>query len=203
MRNISHLSPKYIYNRLCLAMYEKQNPDHPWLTKDAIAILDSFFKKTDIGLEWGSGRSTIWSASRVQHLVSMENNPDWHNTVKEKLSQKKLSNTDCYLETEKDSYVGVVDKFQDKSLDFSLVDGHLWRSTCAVRVVDKIKTGGAIIVDNVNWFLPSNSHSPNSRTYQTGPASDEWQQFLELVKNWRVIWTSNGVFDTAFFIKTL
>jgi predicted O-methyltransferase YrrM len=203
MKNINHWSPRYIYDRLSLAIYEKQNKDHPWLTKDAIALLNSFLKKTDVGLEWGSGRSTVWFASKIQHLVSVEDNPEWYNVVKEKLVDKKLNNTDYYLQIEKDSYIGVVDKFPNNNLDFCLVDGHSWRSSCAVRSVDKIKTGGAIIIDNVNRYLPSNSRSPNSRNHQHGPASEEWQHFLELVKNWQVIWTSNGVFDTAFFIKTL
>ncbi|MGB7441310.1 MAG: hypothetical protein WA919_09610, partial [Coleofasciculaceae cyanobacterium] len=77
-----------------------------------------------------------------------------------------------------------------------------YRSACAVKAVSKIRTGGVIVVDNANWFLPCNSNSPNSRTHDTGPASDEWQHFLELVQDWRCFWTSNGVWDTAFFIKS-
>lgn len=201
MRNISHWIPQYIFNRISLAIYEKQNPDYPWLTRDAIAILKSLLKKSDLGLEWGSGRSTAWFAARVQHLISAEDNPEWHQIVTEKLKKLDLNNTDYYLMTEPASYIDIVNKFQAYSLDFALVDGS-YRDDCAIGVVEKIKLGGVIIIDNVNWYLPSESYSPNSRTYEIGAASEKWQKFLDLVKDWRVIWTSNGVTDTAFFIKT-
>lgn len=202
MRNISHWTPRYIFNRINLAIYQKQNPDHPWLTRDTIIILKSFLKKSDLGLEWGSGRSTAWFSSRVKKLVSVEDNPEWYCLVTEKLKKINSNNVEYHLMTERDTYVGIINKFQNNSLNFALVDGS-HRSSCAVSVVEKIKLGGAIIIDNVNRFLPSNSYSPNSRTHETGVISEEWQNFLDLVKDWRIIWTSNGVCDTALFIKTV
>jgi hypothetical protein len=201
MRKISHWTPRYIYNRIALELYEKQHPDSPWLTSSAVSILSTYLKNSDIGLEWGSGRSTIWFAARIKHLVSVEDNHEWYQRVKEKLDYLKLNNTKYLLATDRESYIGAADQFQENSLDFVLVDGRDYRSTCAVKAVSKVRTGGIIVVDNANWFLPSSSHSPNSRTYETGPASDEWQHFLELVNDWRRIWTSNGVSDTALFIK--
>ena len=201
MRKISHWTPRYIYNRIVLALYEKQHPDSPWLTSSAVSILSTYLKNSDIGLEWGSGRSTVWFAARIKHLVSVEDNQEWYQRVKEKLDYLKLNNTKYLLATDRESYIGAADQFQENSLDFVLVDGRDYRSTCAVKAVSKVRAGGIIVVDNANWFLPSSSHSPNSRTYETGPASDEWQHFLELVNDWRRIWTSNGVSDTALFIK--
>lgn len=200
MQTISHWTPRYIANRVAVGIYEKQHPDHPWLTHSAISLLSTYLKKSDIGLEWGSGRSTVWFAGRLKQLVSVEDNPEWYRRVNEKLEHLKLNNTEYILATEQESYVGAADRFQENSLDFVLVDGS-YRSDCAIKAVSKIKNGGLIVLDNANWFLPSGSHSPNSRTYETGSASDEWQEFLEQVNNWRVIWTSNGVTDTAFFIK--
>jgi len=202
MRKISHWTPRYIYNRIVLALYEKQHPDSPWLTSSAVSILSTYLKNSDIGLEWGSGRSTVWFAERVKHLVSVEDNHEWYQRVNEKLDYLKLNNTKYLLSTDRESYIGAADQFQENSLDFVLVDGRDYRSTCAVKAVSKVRTGGVIVLDNANWFLPSSSHSPNSRTYEAGPASDEWQHFLELVNDWRRIWTSNGVSDTALFIKS-
>jgi hypothetical protein len=201
MRKISHWTPRYIYNRIALAIYEKQHPDSPWLTHCAVSILSTYLKNSDMGLEWGSGRSTIWFAARIKHLVSVEDNPEWYQRIKKQLDHLKLNNTECILATDRESYIGAADTFQENSLDFVLVDGRDYRSTCAVKAVSKVRTGGVIVLDNANWFLPSNSPSPNSRTYETGSASDEWQHFLELVNDWRKIWTSNGVWDTALFIK--
>jgi predicted RNA methylase len=201
VRKISHWTPRYIYNRIVLALYEKQHPDSPWLTSSAVSILSTYLKNSDIGLEWGSGRSTVWFAARIKHLVSVEDNPEWYQRIKKQLDHLKLNNTEYLFANDRESYIGAADQFQENSLDFVLVDGRDYRSTCAVKAVSKVRTGGIIVVDNANWFLPSSSHSPNSRTYETGPASDEWQHFLELVNDWRRIWTSNGVSDTALFIK--
>lgn len=202
MKKISHWTPKYIYNRIALAIYEKQHPDHPWITCSAISILSTYLKRTDVGLEWGSGRSTIWLATRIKSLVSVEDNPEWYQQVNTKLKERKLNNVEYLFETEKSSYINVATNFPDKSLDFVLVDGQFYRSSCAIKAVEKVKLGGCLVLDNVNWFLPCNSHAPNSRSYEAGPASDEWQQFLDQVNDWRIIWTSNGVTDTAFFIRT-
>lgn len=202
MHKIDHWTPRYIYNRIALAIYEQQHPEHPWLTRAAISILSTYLRKSDVGLEWGSGRSTVWLARRMKHLVSVEDSPEWYEKIKTKLKSLSLDNVEYLFLTDQDAYVNVADRFQENSLDFALVDGHLCRSSCAVKAIGKIRTGGCLVLDNANWFLPSDSGSPNSKTHATGPASEEWQYFLDLVKNWRLIWTSNGVWDTAFFVKT-
>jgi predicted O-methyltransferase YrrM len=144
MRKISHWTPRYIYNRIALALYEKQHPDSPWLTSSAVSILSTYLKNSDIGLEWGSGRSTIWFAARIKHLVSVEDNHEWYQRVKEKLDYLKLNNTKYLLATDRESYIGAADQFQENSLDFVLVDGRDYRSTCAVKAVSKVRTGGIL-----------------------------------------------------------
>lgn len=201
MREISHWTPRYIYNRIALATYEKQHPDHPWLTCSAISIISTYLKSSDVGLEWGSGRSTIWLATRIKSLVSVEDNSEWYQRVNNKLKKLTLNNVEYLLENEEMSYINVANKFTENSLDFILVDGQFHRSSCAVKAIEKLKIGGCIVLDNANRFLPCNSHSPNSRTYEAGPAFAEWQRFLDRVKNWRTIWTSNGVTDTAFLLE--
>ena len=203
-----HWNLRYFYNRLKLFLYELMHPEHPWLTQQANEILLSCLRKTDVGLEWGSGRSTIWFAQRVSNLTSVEHDPIWYEKVKEDLLKNNLTNTKlyCYESSLKEKspknipYVNVVDNFPDDSLDFALVDG-LFRDECTFRVLKKLKPGGLLIVDNINWYLPSNSSAPSSRTEQTGPISQSWHQLTELLKDYRCIWTSNGVFDTAIWIK--
>lgn len=192
MRNISHWTPRYIANRVAVGIYEKQHPNHPWITHSAISLLSTYLKKSDVGLEWGSGRSTVWFASQLKQLVSVEDNHKWYQKVNEKLEHLNLKNTEYILATDRESYTGAADKFQENSLYFVVVDGS-YRSDCAIKAVSKIKNVGIIVLDNANWFLPSNSHSPNSKNYQTSSISDDWQHFLHLVKDWRILWTSNGV----------
>jgi predicted O-methyltransferase YrrM len=167
-------------------------------------------QSTDVGLEFGSGRSTIWFARKVAYLTTVEHNRIWHEEVKRRLKENSLLNVRALLfesdtvasdGTYKDlpEYVDVVNKFEPKSLDFVLVDGVV-RSACAVASVDRIKMGGVLILDNANWYLASQTFSPGSRKPEQGPSTEEWALFLERVKGWRRIWTTSGVTDTVIFI---
>lgn len=163
-------------------------------------ILEDFLKPTDSGIEWGSGRSTAWLARRVRHVVSVEDNQEWFERVKAMLAENGLAQkVDYRLKPEDNSYPGVADQIEDGSLDFALVDGKL-RSTCALKALSKIKVCGALVVDNVSWFLPAprGTRSPHALT----GTNAEWELAGRLLATWRCIWTSSGVNDTALWIKT-
>ncbi len=208
MRSFEHWTPRYIYNRLALMAFEARHLDAPWLTAAAIATLQTLIKPTDVGFEWGAGRSTRWFARRVTHLMSVESNRTWFDRVSQMLSAERYTNVELKWITcdeadreQVDAYVTAIDAFDGKSLDFVLVDG-LARDACALHAVDKVKSGGLLIVDNCNWYLPCRSFSPGSRMPGDGPASVVWKLFLESVKDWRYIWTSNGVTDTGIWLKS-
>ena len=93
-----------------------------------------------------------------------------------------------------------VDKFADNSLDFCLVDGTL-REYCALKAIDKIQPGGLLIIDDVQRYLPSASFSPSSRSLAAGADGPMWQEVERRIADWRRIWTSSGVKDTALFFK--
>lgn len=75
-RKIAHLTPRYIKNRLLVIYDEYHNPKSPWLTAESVRLLDQLIKPTDVGVEFGSGRSTICSyvAWRGSHQLSMMRN---------------------------------------------------------------------------------------------------------------------------------
>jgi hypothetical protein len=95
-------------------------------------------------------------------------------------------------------YVRAADSFEPKSLDFALVDG-MYRSACALAVIPKLRSGALLIVDNVNWFLPSRSRAPSSRRVGDSPLSPTWDEFASAVSAWELTWTENGVADTAIW----
>ena len=208
MKTAYHLTPRYIKNRIASLWYEKTCPEHPWLTRNANEILASYLKNSDIGLEFGSGRSTLWLAQRVAKLTSVEHADSWAKQVRKMLSHAAIENVDYrHLACTPDNcspidsaYVKVIDELDNDSLDFCLIDGE-YRDYCALKTIEKIRPGGVLIVDNVNWFLPSKSISPNSRSLSAGPKGAVWGEVAELIQDWRRIWTSSGVTDTAFFIK--
>ncbi|MCJ7626702.1 MAG: class I SAM-dependent methyltransferase [Anaerolineaceae bacterium] len=209
MRSLRHLTPRYIWNRILEKIYRSKNPDLPWLTPDANWILSTYLKPSDVGIEFGSGQSTIWFAQHIANLISVEHDRDWYARNKRIFKEKGISNVEYRLreraegadaENELPSYVQVVEEIAPESLDFALIDG-IYRDLCAVAVSQKVKPGGVIIIDNVNHYLPNSSFSPNSRTYAQGPISELWGQFMGATEDWRCIWTTNGVSDTAFYFK--
>jgi predicted O-methyltransferase YrrM len=211
MRSIRHLTPRYIFNRLAEINYQQRFPDLPWLTREANEILERTLNDVDAGLEFGSGRSTLWLALRIKKLTSVEHNKEWYGIVKRSLEERGIksvnlllfesSNTYTDESGENTEYVSIIDTFSNKSLDFVLIDG-IFRADCANNVIPKLKPGGLLVIDNVNRFLPNDStHSPNSRITNDGPASDKWKDFMLNTKGWDYIWTSSGVTDTVLYFN--
>lgn len=205
MRSLKHLTPRYIWDRSLVWIYEHKSPNAPWLTERSIEILDNWLRPEDVGLEWGSGRSTRWFARRVAHLTSIEHNPAWHETVRHALpgnvDLRLISGID-HTAGGSDEYVGFARRLKDSSLDFALVDGasHL-RDRCTQAILPKLKPGSLLIVDNVERYLPWPSRCPSS-VWKTGrPSSPLWGEIETTLKGWRFIWTSNGKWDTGLFIK--
>lgn len=209
MKRFKHWTPTYISAKIKYFIYQKRNPNSPWLTPDAIQIIDQWLRPTDIGLEFGSGRSTIWFAKRVAFLTSVENNIEWYQRVRQWLDENRMENVQYILagedgtktdEQKSSAYLSPLSNIPSEHLDFAIVDGR-WRSQCANALLSKLHPGGLLIIDNINLYLPSHSHAPNSRTIEEGPSTDEWCRFWNITKSWRYIWTSNSIFDTGIFFK--
>jgi predicted O-methyltransferase YrrM len=203
-----HRTPRYVQSRVRQMLYERTHPDDPWLTPTAIRLLSTLLRPTDRGTEFGSGRSTVWFAARVAALTSVEHDPRWHEAVTSSLEERSLGNVEYILAPEdqpmehgdKSAYARTALAFPNSSLDFALVDGH-YRDYSAKFIIPKLKPGGMLIIDNVNWYLPCRSKAPNSRTAALGPATRAWAEVGRELAQWRTIWTSSGVWDTAIFIR--
>jgi predicted O-methyltransferase YrrM len=179
----------------------------PWLTRQAVEILDDRLKPGDVGLEWGSGRSTIWFAQRVTHLTSIEHNDSWYNRVKNVLSDEDVENVELLLAPldtkgrEQPEYVRVAAKQRKASLDFILVDGRL-RGQCTELALQLIKLGGMLIIDDAARYIPHPYCCPQSVVTQSGPPSPLWAKIVVELEALRAetIWTSDGVTATVFYI---
>ena len=158
MRPSQLLRPRYVADRVRLAMHQRLHPNAPWLTAEATSSLAQWLRPNHVGIEWGSGRSTLWFAERVGRLVSVEHDAGWHQAVFSQLEDAGSTNVDYRLlsrakpervETADwiiamfaSDYVRAVDAFAPQSLDFALVDG-MYRSACALAVIPKLRSGGA------------------------------------------------------------
>ena len=201
-RSFAHWTPRYIYDRSRLALYERRHPASPWLTADAIALIDQLLLPTDVGMEFGSGRSTRWFARRVARLTSIEANPDWYETVSKQIAEDGADHVEYLLRKPSVDYAAAADEIEPQSLNFCLIDGDE-RDQCLARCMPKLAPGSVLIIDNVHLYLPTDpvSSSPASRTHQDGCATSLWQDLWEEISRWRRIWTSNGVWDTAIFFR--
>lgn len=207
MRSFRHRTPRYIFDRVALILHERSNPGEPWLTRQMVKILDGLLRPHDIGLEFGSGRSTTWFAERLGALTSVEHDDQWYGLVRPNLSRfedrvRYFLRPDGKAGDGGSKYVQVAELFPDSTLDFVLIDG-VARDYCAAASLGKLKRGGLIVIDNVNWFLPRRnpSRAPNSRGMNDGCASTTWEEVWRELSRWRCIWTTDGVTDTALWLK--
>lgn len=210
MSRLKHLTPSYIFDRMAVIANEWRHPDAPWLTADMTEFLEQWLRPDDQGLEWGSGRSTLWLARRVGRVTSVEDNREWSDVVRKKLASHGVADKVDYRfipvasdnRTGTSPYVCATAGLAPESLDFCLVDGDL-RDHCALAAIDFLRPGGLLIVDNVERYVPREpkTRSPLARGKSQGWASQEWERFSQATNGWRCFWTTNGVSDTAFWMK--
>jgi predicted O-methyltransferase YrrM len=198
--------PRYVRDSLAVRA-EALRPDRrPWITRDALEVLDAMLRPSDRGIEWGSGGTTPWFASRIEHLTSVEGSSQWHAGLRAELDARRVDNVDLRLVAADDlghdtpehraAYVGAAPEIEPGSLDLAFVDGE-YRDACALRALDLLRPGGLLVLDNAETYLPSTTRSPWS---VPAPATPRWQELVDRTAGWRRIWTTNGVWDTAIWL---
>jgi len=195
------------FYKLKYLRFQKQNPSLPWLTPDSIVVLKKMIRGGK-GLEFGSGRSTVFFSKLLNELDSVEHHQGWFDSVKESFEAQGISNVTLHhrpangatemphLSSEQQvfldedqfpqkddlfkNYINVLDQFEDESLDFILVDGRA-RKSCALRAGKKLKQGGLLVLDNSERIRYKEVHI----TYES----------------WPLIQTTTGLTDTTIWIK--
>ena len=74
------------------AIFRRLHKPAPWLSPTSILFLNKYLTKDMIGAEFGSGSSTLFLASRISKLYSVEHNKDWYDLIQEKLKLFNYSN---------------------------------------------------------------------------------------------------------------
>ena len=202
--NIHYLSKrlnfKFIIGAIRKIILESKNRNTPWLNTPAIHLLDNWIKPNDKILEFGSGQSTIWFATKTKNIISVEHNKDWYKQIKFKLNKIKVKYIFAKNKTE---YLAIFNKIKNESIDICLVDGE-YRRDCIIKVASKIKIGGLMIFDNAETYLPV--------TWKSNSFQDTWEQrgkpekqknikIQKLLQKFRILVTSDVTQDTIFFVK--
>lgn len=140
------------------------NKCEPWWTRDAVYLLDQIIRSDWTAVEWGSGSSTVWLASRVGALTTIEDSGEWVEILRSKLADPAfgLSNIDlrhrpsasngklksasrgcCY-----DDYIHGAEDLPTGSQDLVSVDGRA-REHCLKEAVRLLRPeGGVLLLDN-------------------------------------------------------
>ena len=187
-----------IVTRVSRAIWPRQ-PSAPWLARDAMQMLDERLDGRQVGLEWGSGKGTLWLLERSLWLTSVEHQRARYERVKASLDEAGVTNSDYRLVAEA-HYLRAVDEIPPGSLDYVIIDG-LFRDETTKRSMQKLKSGGWLVVDDVNWYLPSSTDTPQSRTWEDGAQSDLWTRIAREFTTWETRWFTNDEHDTAIFVK--
>lgn len=199
---LSTLRPSVLLPRIRVWAFQRRFPDAPWLTEAVIYFLDVWLRPSDTGVEWGSGRSTIWLAERVGSLLSIEHDEKWSEKVRDMLKRKGLEDKVRYFCKPLDeTYEDAARTLPDKSLDFALVDGRR-RLSCFRTIIPKIRPGGILILDNAERYVANpvmGSHSTViCRRDQDDP---EWKPVLKELATWRAVLTTNRIWDTRIWVR--
>lgn len=126
----------------------------PWLTYPFIYWLDGALSTSDRVLEIGAGNSTLWLASRVEAVVSVEHDSRWADRVSALAPQNvEVIPASClgdeFEALEDDPYIAAVRGLPQDSFDVVFIDG-MARVAAARASVRTLKAGGMIVVDNTD-----------------------------------------------------
>lgn len=156
------------WQRSLLAGASPLGDKSPWMAYGAINWLETYLKTEMQIFEWGSGGSTLFFASRVQSVVSVEHDPLWHATVAEQLLNHKIDNVssvlcppertdplpEIYTSTDEKysglsflRYAEAIDPYPDDSFDLVVVDGRA-RPGCMKHALTKVRPGAYLLLDN-------------------------------------------------------
>jgi len=199
---------RYALDRLADRRFRARRPDAPWLTPAAVSFLEDWLRPGDVGIEWGSGRSTRWLGRRVGRLLSLEHDPDWGARVAAWIAaEPPLAAVVDHRVVSKSGgagseYCRAAEEVADGGADFCLVDGKL-RAEAGLVAVRKLRPGGLLVFDNADRYVPRArpSRTPGARSESEGWPSPAFEAFGSAVADWRCVWTTNGLFDTAFWIR--
>ncbi len=180
-------------------------PKSPWTSPGSILFFNKVLNKNMVGLEYGSGFSTIYFAGKLKKLISIEHNSEWYRKVKRNLEENKINNVDYFLFQKKDypenredldiylnehdefelkesfrKYYEKVKEYHNNYFDFILIDGRA-RVRCGLNSIPKLKERGIFILDN----------SERKR----------YDPLLKVLESWPKVNTTNGRTNTTIWIK--
>jgi hypothetical protein len=157
----------------------------PWIALSAITFLEGILNKNMVVFEYGSGGSTLFFASRVKEVVSIEHDQAWYREVIEQINNNNLANCrvrliepspsspsasqniadpDDYASDDEryrgmsfKDYASSIDLYPENYFDIVIIDGRA-RPSCYKHARSKVKIGGYLVLDNAERLYYSFIH---------------------------------------------
>ena len=95
----------------------------PWIVPEAVERLDALLAADWQVFEFGSGVSTVWYATRVDHIISLEDDNESLAQVRRMLAARGLTNADIHLTLPR-LFPDEIARFEDATFDLVVVDGN-------------------------------------------------------------------------------
>ena len=143
----------------------------PWMTYSSIHFINEKLKLKPMSVfEYGSGNSTLWFASRVENIISIENDAVFYNKMIKKVNS--IGNVSYELRNLNDNYSSEILEYEN-AFDVLIIDGRE-RVQCAKNCIKSLKKEGVIIFDN----------SDRIKYKEAGPISHiEWKTTIYYREN--------------------
>ncbi len=145
--NILEFEYGHFYSSKQWSCVDKANNPIPWYTYPAIEYINQLDFSDKFIFEYGSGNSTLFWSKKAYQVVSVENDKQWY----EKTAQYNSKNIIVKLHTNENTYIQEITKHEHE-FDVIIIDGS-YRYKCAKMAINKLKSGGMIILDNSDWWV--------------------------------------------------
>ena len=122
-------------------------PEKPWWPSQARRRIASLLEPTWVVVEFGSGMSTAWLASRVRRVITVEANRVWAEKISSHLRAKELTNVEMRM-FDVEMY-NPNDLVMEEMPDLVIVDAER-RRECINWAFDHLKPNGYLYLDNAD-----------------------------------------------------
>ena len=137
----------------------------PWFSFGAINYLARRLTGKETVYEYGGGGSTLWLASRVNHVVTIENDLEWHAKLHTALAERGATNVELvhadadFNDPATFGSSSFAQALPTEPADVIIVDSYDFPEPHSLRPIlfkvaeDRICPGGIIVVDD-SWRYP-------------------------------------------------
>jgi len=126
---------------------DKNGNPIPWLTYSFLDFIQPRLNKNFVMFEYGCGNSTLWFASFVQHIDSVEHEKNWFDLIKNQVPKNVQL---MFKELQSVDYEKSILSTQNY-YDIVLIDGRK-RLECIKFAIQKLKEDGILILDNSECY---------------------------------------------------